>query len=164
MKRDVLPGDADVAATDSPSRIRRDATHLAVLLAMAKQMPCAGRMTAVLTPITSPRELTSGPPELPGFKAASVWIRLSISRPVAARSERPSELTTPAVTDAWKPYGLPMAIAIWPTFSFDESPNCAMSDPTRDAYHCEVGIRIIAKQPRGNVRPSASATLISSAP
>src|SRR5207253_1748168 len=38
---------------------------------MAKQMPCAGRIIAVFTPITSPAELTSGPPELPGFSAAS---------------------------------------------------------------------------------------------
>src|SRR6184192_2353173 len=48
------------------------ATNLAVLLAIAKQMPCAGRIIAVFTPITSPAELTSGPPELPGFNAASV--------------------------------------------------------------------------------------------
>src|SRR5436305_1579774 len=37
------------------------ATNLAVLIPMAKQIPCAGRITAVLTPITSPRELSGGP-------------------------------------------------------------------------------------------------------
>src|SRR2546421_5343498 len=100
--------------------MRREATNLAVLLAMAKQVPWAGRMTAVLTPMTSPRELTRGPPELPGFNAASVWIRLSMSRPVEARRERPREETTPAVTVAWNPYGLPMAMAIWPTLRLDE--------------------------------------------
>ena len=31
-------------------------------------------MIAVLMPITSPRTLSSGPPELPGLIAASVWI------------------------------------------------------------------------------------------
>src|SRR5678816_822738 len=31
-------------------------------------------MIAVLTPITSPRESSKGPPELPGLSAASVWI------------------------------------------------------------------------------------------
>ena len=46
-------------------------------------------MTAVLTPITSPRELASGPPELPGFSAASVWIMLSIIRPDLERKVRP---------------------------------------------------------------------------
>ena len=63
------------------------ATNSAVLLAMAKQIPCAGRMIAVFTPMTSPRELTSGPPELPGFNAASVWMTLSINRPDCERIE-----------------------------------------------------------------------------
>ncbi len=40
--------------------------------------------------MTSPRELTSGPPELPGFNAASVWMRLSMSRP-DSRAERPAQ-------------------------------------------------------------------------
>jgi len=52
-------------------------------------MPCAPMMTAVLMPTTSPCEDTSGPPELPGLRAASVWITSSISRPDWARSERP---------------------------------------------------------------------------
>ena len=42
-------------------------------------------MMAVLMPITSPREETSGPPELPGLSAASVWITSSIRRPVRAQ-------------------------------------------------------------------------------
>ena len=49
-----------------------DATKRAVLLAIAKHRPCAGRIIAVLIPITSPRVVTSGPPELPGFSDASV--------------------------------------------------------------------------------------------
>ena len=65
---------------------------------MAKQIPWAGRIIAVFTPITSPAEFTSGPPELPGFKAASVWMILSIKRPDCAYIERPSALITPAVT------------------------------------------------------------------
>ena len=81
-----------------PSLISRPATNLAVLIAIAKQIPCAGRIIAVLTPMTSPRELTSGPPELPGFRAASVCKTSSISRPDWARSERPRALMTPAVT------------------------------------------------------------------
>ena len=43
-------------------------------------------------------EFTSGPPELPGFSAASVWITSSIRRPDCDRRLRPSALTTPAVT------------------------------------------------------------------
>ena len=39
----------------------------------------------------------------PGLSAASVWITCSIRRPVRARSDRPSALTTPVVTVCWKP-------------------------------------------------------------
>ena len=89
-----------------PSRARRTrpccstwvSTCWAVLAATEKQMPCAPMITAVLTPITSARELTSGPPELPGLSAASVWMTSPIRRPFWARSERPTALTMPAVT------------------------------------------------------------------
>ena len=47
-------------------------THCTVSIAVAKQIPCAIGMIAVFTPITRPRESTSGPPELPGLSAASV--------------------------------------------------------------------------------------------
>jgi hypothetical protein len=59
-------------------------TQAAVSIATAKLIDCAPRITAVLTPTTSPREFSSGPPELPGFSAASVWITSGISRPVPA--------------------------------------------------------------------------------
>jgi hypothetical protein len=90
-----------------------DSTNCAVLLATAKQMPCAPLMMAVLMPITSALDDTSAPPELPGLSAASVWITSSMSRPVLARKDRPRALTTPAVTVWSNPSGLPMAIAIW---------------------------------------------------
>src|SRR3972149_5286092 len=69
---------------------------------------------AVLMPIISPAELSSGPPELPGLMAASVWITLRMLRPVSEGRTRPSALTTPVVRGRLKPYGLPMAIAISP--------------------------------------------------
>ena len=47
---------------------------------------------------TRPAESISGPPEFPGFNDASVWMTSSISRPEYDRSDRPSALTTPAVT------------------------------------------------------------------
>jgi hypothetical protein len=40
--------------------------------ATAKQMPWAPEIIAVLMPMTSPFDETSGPPELPGLSAASV--------------------------------------------------------------------------------------------
>jgi hypothetical protein len=74
------------------------ATRLAVSMAMEKQRPWADRMVAVFTPTTSPKEFTKGPPELPGFKAASVWMILSIKRPDRDLRDLPRALTTPAVT------------------------------------------------------------------
>ena len=93
-----------------------------VLDATEKQMPCANGIIAVLMPITSPEEETSGPPELPGLSAASVWITSPINRPFCARIERPTALTMPAVTVDWKPSGLPIAIAICPARTALESP------------------------------------------
>src|SRR5213592_4324614 len=83
-------------------------------------------MMAVLTPMTRPCESTSGPPELPGFKAASVWMMSSMSRPERERSERPSALTTPVVTVVWKPSGLQIA--------------------GLDPNHREIGVGVVAHQ------------------
>ena len=54
----------------------------------AKPMPTntlapVGFSMAVLMPMTSPRLFSSGPPELPGLIAASVWIMLAMGRPLA---------------------------------------------------------------------------------
>ena len=107
-------------------------------------------ITAVLMPITSPREDTSGPPELPGLSAASVWITSSIMRPVVARRLRPSAEITPAVTVDSKPSGLPIAIASWPRRSRLESPSGANGKAARGvrAQQREVGVGIDAEQPR----------------
>src|SRR2546428_454771 len=108
--RVVWPGAPRYARRTRPSRMSWPAPHCAVLEGMAKQIPCDPMITAVLTPTTCPRKSTSGPPEFPGFSAASVWMMFSMSRPVCARSVRPTALTTPVVTVAWNPRGLPMAI------------------------------------------------------
>ena len=52
----------------------RVATNFAVLMGIARQTPWAGRMIAVFTPMSRPALSKSGPPELPGLIAASVWI------------------------------------------------------------------------------------------
>ena len=45
-------------------------------------LPPLGEVIAVLTPISRPSLSSNGPPELPGFSAASVWItsRLGVRR------------------------------------------------------------------------------------
>ena len=55
---------------------------------------------AVLTPITRPSESSSGPPELPGLIAASVWMTFSIENWFCASIERPRPETIPADADA----------------------------------------------------------------
>ena len=47
---------------------------VAPLIGTAKPMPVARELIAALMPITSPRELISGPPLLPKLIAASVWM------------------------------------------------------------------------------------------
>ena len=110
-------------------------------------------ITAVFTPTTSPREDTSGPPELPGLSAASVWITSSISRPVRERKLRPSAETTPVVTVDSKPSGLPMAITNWPRFNFLESPSGAAGKVTGSTMRIkrQIGVGIVADQTRGEV-------------
>ena len=82
-----------------PSRSSADTTNCTVLLAIASDRPCAAMTTAVFTPMTDPLVVTSGPPELPGLSAASVWMMSSINRPDRARIDRPTALTTPVVTE-----------------------------------------------------------------
>jgi hypothetical protein len=58
-----------------------------------------GDVIAVVTPISRPAESSSGPPEFPGFTAASVWMTLPISRPAFVGSRRFKALMTPVVSD-----------------------------------------------------------------
>ena len=55
-------------------------------MAMAKPMFWASATMAVFMPTTWPAALTSGPPELPGLMAASVWIRPSRETPSAVEA------------------------------------------------------------------------------
>ena len=113
-----------------PCRTSSPSTKFAVFEAIAKQMPWVPRMIAVLMPITSPREDTSGPPELPGLSAASVWMTSSISRPLRARKRAAERRHHAGVTVDSKPSGLPIAITSWPRLSDLESPSRAAGSAT----------------------------------
>ncbi len=106
----------------------------AMSMGIAKQIPCADWMIAVLMPMTRPRLSSSGPPLLPGLSAASVWMTLSTRWPVMLRKLRPRALTTPAVTVESKPNGLPMATTSCPTRSSDELPSVACGSPDASAW------------------------------
>ena len=93
-------------------------TRLTVSTGMANPTPAFdpdGDMMAVLTPTTRPLESSSGPPELPGFTAASVCITLEIWCPELVGKRRCRALITPKVSDWSNPNGLPIAKANWPT-------------------------------------------------
>jgi hypothetical protein len=88
-----------------PSRISEPITRR-VLSLIGTARPSPTPATAVLTPTTRPRLSASAPPELPGLRAASVWMTLSMIRPARrerAGSERPTAETTPAVTEPANP-------------------------------------------------------------
>ena len=71
------------ARSTLPLSISCATTFVTVFDGTAKPMPTLPREPSAveiceLTPITSPRSLRSGPPELPELIAASVWITWSI--------------------------------------------------------------------------------------
>ena len=66
-----------------------------------------------LIPITSPLRLKSGPPELPGLTAASVWMNGTAAE--SPGSARDLALTMPEVTVLSRPYGVPIATTHSPT-------------------------------------------------
>jgi hypothetical protein len=81
-------------------------------------------------PTTRDDESASAPPELPGLRAASVWMTSSTTRavrPSRVGSDRPRPLTTPAVTEPARPSGLPTATTSWPTRRLLASPSSAGS-------------------------------------
>jgi hypothetical protein len=92
--------------------VRSEAMMRRVVSLIGTARPRPTPATAVLMPTTSLDELASAPPEFPGLRAASVWITSSMMRsvpPDRVGSERPSALTTPAVTLPASPSGLPTA-------------------------------------------------------
>src|SRR6266566_8315943 len=76
-------------------------------------------------PTTCPSRSTSAPPLLPGLIGALVWITFGSEAPPGSVTVRPTALTIPSVTLLCSPSGLPMAITMSPTTSFEESPKVA---------------------------------------
>ena len=66
-------------------------------------------------PSTRPSASSSGPPELPGLMAASVWIASPISNCVSDSIVRSSAEITPVESDWRSPNGLPIAATGSPT-------------------------------------------------
>src|SRR5438270_11991789 len=81
--------------------------RVVALMGTARPRPIPA--TAVLTPTRRPRPSTSAPPELPGLRAASVWMTSSTMRladPVRAGNERPRALTDARGDGAGQAHGV----------------------------------------------------------
>lgn len=74
MKRHVLARNAEIATADASVANEQARGELGGIDWNGETEPLRGRIVAVFTPTTSPRELTSGPPDLPGINALSFWI------------------------------------------------------------------------------------------
>jgi hypothetical protein len=106
--------------------------------------------------------LKSGPPEFPGFTAASVWMngtRFSCGR------SRPFALTMPAVIVLSRPNGLPMATTHSPTLSFSGSPIVTFGRSFASILSSATSVRLSAPMTFALYsRLSVSLTVTSSAP
>ena len=123
-------------------------------------MPLAFARIAVLTPITSPNSLSSGPPLLPGLMAASVWMKLTflLGMPTSA-AERERLETMPSVTVESSPTALPMAITQSPTCRSSDRPSGAVGRTLPDGLILMTARSRKSSEPftvPSNVRPSVS--------
>ncbi len=102
----------------------------------AAPSPMPGSVAAsVGMPMTCPSRSTRAPPLLPGLIAADVCTMLAMVAPVPpsvlpSLTVRPVADTMPWVTLDDSPSGEPIASTIWPTSTFEESPNPAAFSPS----------------------------------
>ncbi len=113
------------ALATRPERMSSGTTRFAMSTGTANPIPTFppdSLKIAVFMPIISPREFNSGPPELPGLIAASVWMTPAICSPEGDCSGRSSALMMPVVSVWSRPNGLPIASTFCPTWRPDEVP------------------------------------------
>src|ERR1035438_3569779 len=94
---------------------------------------------AVFMPMTWPAISTSGPPEVPGLMAASVWMNFWnwLGAPLGPGSsmERFLAETMPAVTVSDSENGLPIARTQSPTWAPSELPSLTVGRGSRSEEH-----------------------------
>jgi hypothetical protein len=101
----VSAGIANPTPADAPLRMRgnqqlvKHSIHKSLTLKqwMFLDGKYLGEYIAVAIPIILPDESRSGPPELPGLIAASVWITFEIGLPVGDLTSLANPLITPVV-------------------------------------------------------------------
>ena len=105
-----------------------------------------------LIPSTRPSASSSGPPELPGLIAASVWIASSIWKSVSDSTERPVAEITPTESEFSSPNGLPIAATGWPTWISELRPELE-----RDAGRVPPGSTLSSATSANGSKPTTSA-------
>ena len=102
---------------------------------------------AVFMPIKRPWELSSGPPELPGLTAASIWMIDLIDRVPRTCSERLRLETMPVVIVRSRPNGLPMAKTAHADCISAESPSESGNRTSRGASILITAISLLGSAP-----------------
>jgi hypothetical protein len=121
---------------------------------------------AEFTPMTRPVASMSGPPELPGLIAASVWITSSIAKPLGASMRRCRADTTPVVSVRSRPNGLPIATVGSPTSTSRLLPRASGRSPSPSGSTLSTARSLETSWPRTRavtVRSSENRTLTRSA-
>lgn len=117
-------------------------------IATAKQIDCAPKMIAVLTPITSPRESSSGPPELPGIQCRVGLDYVGDQTPGAcahAASERADDAGSYGVLKAHRVADRDCYLtALEPARRAERGVREAAARHAVDGQNGEVGVRIVA--------------------
>ena len=124
-----------------PFLMTESAIDLTILPGNAKPILLALSSIATLTPMTLPLISSSGPPELPGLIAASVWMTLSSVSVapdvlVPAVIERDSPDIMPSEIEFWNSArALPMAMADWPNCNLSELANVKYLNPVPSTFN-----------------------------
>src|SRR5215831_14590825 len=164
LLRDFLDHDPDAPAAHPPGRaqlardVQRDVDRDRE---REPHDPAGAAVDLELIPTTSPLRLNSGPPELPGLIATSVWMN---GTKFSCGNDRPFALTIPAVTVFSNPNGEPMATTHSPTLSLLGSPNRTAWSPDASILIRPTSVRRSTPMTRAlNSRLSLNFTVISSA-
>src|SRR6266536_1111339 len=126
-----------------------------------------GLARATTMPTVCPPPLSNGPPELPGFTAASNWMSPARWAPSVVVAWRFSPETTPVVVVRVRPSWLPMAVTLSPTASRSELPSSAGTTTEGSVAGPRTAMSIAgaaAARVAADVLPSAKVTWMASAP
>ena len=152
-----------------PVSMMRAAVRRATAAGTAKPMPSLRPLSVaiwVATPTTRPDMSSSGPPELPGLRAASVWMVPVIAKPLGESIWRRRPETMPVDREPWRPKGLPMATTGSPTRGSPEANSSGVTSPAGPSS-CSTATSTERSTPRrcaGTRRPPTDTSTVRASP